>query len=282
MRISITIGRVAGTAGVVGAAAVIVALFGPGMPDAHADVWAPLVEAAGFITPIAAGDRMVTGTALVNGQTFHYRSGHSRQDVDAFLDASAARFRIAAAGSRPLLQPASLIRAQGAGVVSGFRLPPPYTAPALDARFRRFLQTTRLSDLGEFHMVAAFVADGTSFIEFVANADVRLDRLLPVDGGDAPGEDLPGVRRPDGLQRFLTVEHGSGAASSRTVLYRARDGRSRAAAFVGAMRAAGWTPDPLLNTAAVAHVTDGGRECFVGDGRGGTDALVVLVCRNQQ
>jgi hypothetical protein len=149
----------------------------------------------------------------------------------------------------------------------------------LSERLRTFLETKRLGDFGQFHLISAYEQDGTVFIDFTPGEGVRIDTLLPSGGQDAPGEDLRGVRRPAGLQRLLTIEHGEGPTWSRTWIYRAGDGGEAVAEFRRAFVAAGWTEGPL-RAPQVAHFSDNQHECFIGGSGTGGNSAVVLVYRN--
>jgi hypothetical protein len=276
MRIAL---RLALTSAVIAGAAAFAILFGPGVGRAHADIYWPLVDAAGFLVPPPGSRGQVTrGDVLVNGQTFHYLAGRSGLSLGRVLDSYEQQFQSSLGAGAPL-NTASRIEGQGAGIVSGIRFGRVASAEVLRDRAERFAHSTRLADLGAFHMVAAFADRGTTFIEFTAGADVRLDTLLPRGSDDAPGDEPAGVRRPAGFQRLLTIEHGRDATWSRTTIYRdRRPDRRGANAFVEALRRGGWTADPVV-AGRISHYTNGGDEAFVGDAASGDMRATILVYR---
>jgi len=252
------------TRGAVAAAIAAVVFVGLRARPAFADIFAPRRQESGFLAPPDGGTRVRKATALVNGQTFHIAIGHSRQRLDDVLAhfegqlSTAARF----GGGR-------------VGVVSGLRIDPLARPADLATRLKRFASSTRLRDVGELHVITAFQDRGTVFIEFTPDPDVRLAGILPAGQADAPGSDVIGVRRPEGLQRLLTIQPGGAAAGSRTIIYRTRDAAAAARAFRQEFIAAAWTAGPATG-GGVEHFSDGRREVFVSGGFAGSAAVVVV------
>lgn len=264
---------------IVSGAVLFLVFFGPHATPVHADIYAPLARVSGFLAPPpGGGDAVRFGTVLVNGQMFHYSIGRSKLSLDVVLTYYERQFDAPGPDGKPVSSAARL-QGEGAGVVAGVRLGMLSHPPDLAARLRN-PAAARLSDLGRFHVVSAFEQDGTVFVEFTPDDDVRVSQLLPAGGEDAPGEDLAGVRRPGGLQRLLTIEHGEGPDWSRTLIYRARDGRAAVADFRGALGQAGWTANPYADSPELGHYTDGKRECFLGGAGLGSNSTVILVHRS--
>jgi len=272
-----TFGRVLASGALVAAAVAFLVSFGPRATPAYADIYVPLASAAGFLSPPPGGPPLQTGKALVNGQTFRYAIGQSKLDLNRLLSHYEDQFRTTVS-SGPI-STAVRIQGAGAGVITGVLFRPLRHPADLTDRLRGFAETTQLNALGQVHVVVAYANQGTVFLDFVPGDDVRLKTLLPAGTEDAPGEDLEGVRRPAGLQRVMTVEHGEGPAWSQTYIYRASDGTAAAADFRGALATAGWAANPLFDSPVVQHYTNGRHECFVGGTGLGKDAIVILVHR---
>mgnify|MGYP001812920903 FL=1 len=95
---------------------------------------------------------------------------------------------------------------------------------SLAARFARFVQTGDLADLGGLRYAYAHRArtDAARTLLFTLWSDgsLPLGSLIPRAGLDSPGEDLPGVPRPEGATRLLSFHET--AAPSRIAVYRNR------------------------------------------------------------
>ena len=271
--------RIVASALLVAGAAVFLATWGPGAAPASADVFGPLIEAAGFLPSPDSRAQLRTGTATVNGQPFEYAIGHTRQRLEDVLDHYARQFDVAIAG-QPVRSTAVRFDGANAGVVSGFLVGPVITAAIDAAKQGKPAPPVRLSDVTRFHMISAYRQDGTVFIEFTPGAAVRLGDLFPAGTADAAGEDVPAVRRPDGLQRLLTIEHGEGKTWSRTLVYRAATAEAAGAGYRAALRAAGWRESPLPVSSAVAHFSNGSRELFVGTAAATDPGVLVVVFRH--
>jgi len=276
-RIPAIAGRVIASGVLVTGAVAFLVSFGPRATPAYADIYVPLASAAGFLSPPAGGPPLRTGKALVNGQEFRYAIGQTKLDLDRLLSHYEDQFRTGAAPGS--IMKAVRLQGDGAGVITGMLSRPLRHPQDLDDRVREFGETTQLSALGQFHVIAAYTNQGTIFVDFMPGDDVRLTTLVPRGSGDAPGEDLKGVNRPSGLQRVITIEHGEGPAWSRTYIYRAADGPAAADSFRGALNVGGWTPTPAFDSPAVQHYTNGRQECFVGGAGLGKDGIAILVYR---
>lgn len=279
MKLRVFAGKIVASGALLAVAAVFLVFFGPRPTPAYADIYGPLTQAAGFLAPPPGSPTLRVGTALVNGQPFEYAIGRSVLRLDDVLGHYERQFETKTPASDQPLSTAARVQGPGAGVVAGVRFGPLLRPGEFTQRIRTFGETKRLADFGQFHLVSAFEQQGTVFIEFTSGASARIDRLLPAGAADAPGEDPPGVRRPDGLQRFLTIEHGEGRTWSRTIIYRAQDSRAAVGEFGRAFAAAGWVQNPAIAPGAVAHFSDGQRESFVGGAGKDRDSAVVLVLR---
>jgi hypothetical protein len=263
-------------ASLVGATAFLL-LVGPASPPAFADIFGAAVNPVFLAPPGGHRSAPRRETLLVNGQTFHMSIGHTPRSPEDVLAEFERQFDVTVPGSRDRVTSAAAALGGRAGAVAGIQMSGASTsirsgAPGLG----RLAETGRLSDVGRFHLVLALQQRDTVFVDLSTGDDVNLRTLFPADGGDAPGADVPGIQRPAGLQRMLTIEHGAGPAQSRTVIYRSVDGRSPTAAFQHAFRAAGWTRNPLTPGGALVHFTGHGRDAFVGGGDGdGSTAVVV-------
>ncbi len=277
MKLIPALGRFFGSGALVAGAAAFLWFYGPASTPAGADIYGPLVRAAGFLPPPDGRVALMTGTSLVNGQHFHYAIGHTTLQLSRVLDHYERQFEVHVPGGSPI-RGAFRTESRTAGIVSGFHFGP--LLPVSGTTTPRPSGTpARLNDLARFHMVSAYKQDGTVFIEFTPGDDVTFERLMPPPGQDAVGEDLAGVRRPAGLQRVLTIEHGTGPAWSRTLIYRPTDPARDGADFRSAFAASGWSSDPLIESSAVGHYTDGRRECFVGTAGTGDEAVLIVVYR---
>jgi len=276
-RILVTAGRVLASGAVVAGAVAFLVSFGPRATPVYADIYVPLASAAGFLSPPPGGPPLQTGKALVNGQTFRYAIGQSKLELDQLLSHYERQFSTSVS-SGPITT-AVRVQGAGAGVITGMLFRPLRHPEDLTKRLRGFAETTQLNALGQVHVITAYANQGTVFIDFVPGDDVHLKTLLPAGHDDAPGQDLEGVRRPSGLQRVMTVEHGDGPTWSRTYIYRASDSAAAVADFRGALAAGGWMANPLFDSPVVQHYTNGRQECFVGGAGLGKDAIVILVYR---
>jgi len=271
--------RLVASGALVVAAVTFLLWFGPRPTPVYADVYVPLARAAGFLAPPPGGAHVRMSTALVNGQVFKYIVGQSKLNLETVLKHYEEQFQTTETTSGTRLRTARRLNGKGAGVVTGI-LRGPVTHPQdVNADALEFARTTRLGALGQFHVIAAYASQGTVFIDFMPADDVRLDQLFPKGKEDAPGSDLEGVRRPAGLQRFLTIEHGSGQSLSRTRIYRAENSVAAVAEFGGALAAGGWKPNTAFDSSVVRHFTYGQRDCLVGGASEGRDAFVILVDR---
>ena len=265
--------RLLASGAIVIAAATFAWVTGPRSVVVHANIYAPLVASAGFLLPPPGGSSpRRTGTVLVNGARFEYSIGRSASSLDAVLSHYERQFEAIDPSGRKISSGVRL-RGDGAGVVAGLRISALRQSDGLSNRVKVFAERGRLRDLGEFHVVSAFEQQGTVFIDFTPASDAAVQSLLPQGTTDAPGEDIRGVVRPDGLQRLLTVDHGD---SSRTLIYRTRDGRWASGAFRRALENAGWTRNTSLPSDGIAHYSDGTREAFVASTSGDDAALVVV------
>lgn len=273
------VARVAASGVLVAVAVAFLYWVGPRPVPVYADVYVPLAKAAGFLAPPSGGAQVRMSTALVNGQAFKYIVGHSKRDLESVLAHYEHQFRTTEATTGARLPTARRVNGRDAGVVSGI-LRGPVTHPSdVNADVFEFARTTRMGALGQFHVILAYASQGTVFVDFMPADEVRLDRLFPKGRDDAPGTDLDGVHRPEGLQRFLTIEHGAGQSMSRTRIYRAENSVAAVAGFGGALAAAGWQPNTELDSPFVRHFTNGRRDCLVGGATDGKDAVVILVDR---
>lgn len=271
------LGKMTATAFVLAAAGVFLVFMGPNAPRAYADIYTPLIRAAGLLPPPPGpGSPMRYGKALVNGQIFEYAIGHSKMRLDDALGYFERQFDTVSPGGGPI-STASRFDFPDGGIVAGIQLGHVTTPDLLD-RLRQFSASTELATLGNFHVVSAFSQDGTVFIDFMPARTVKLTGLLPHGPEDAAGEDVPGVRRPEHLQRVTTIEHGEGPAWSRTNVYRTADADAALAAFKREFNAAGWG-SLAPPEAPVAHLSDGRGECFLGIAGHGGDGAVVVVYR---
>ncbi len=264
---------------IVAGAVAFLFFFGPRPTPAYADIYSPLADAAGLLVPPPGSGKLRIGNALVNGQPFQYSIGHSRMRLDDVLTHYEQQLEVQMPGSRAPVSTATRVEGLGAGVVAGMAFAPLSQPSEFFDRLRRFAVTKRANDFGRFHLVSAYQQEGTVFIDFTPGDEARIDKLLPAAGEDAPGEDLPAVQRPDGLQRMLTIEHGEGLSWSRTMIYRARDSRVAVDDFRQAFNRAGWTSNPLTASAAVLHYSDGRRESFVGGAGNDHNGAVIVVYR---
>jgi hypothetical protein len=272
--------KILASSAVVYAAVMFLLFVGPPATTVHADIYAHLVGAAGLLEPPPGGGAPVrTGHVLVNGRNFEYTIGHSGLSLKDVLDHYQHQFDMVGARKGQLLSRATRFEGNGAGVVVGMRFGPIDHPFDIADRLRTFAATSRVNDLARIHIISAYAQHGTVFLDFTPSDEVRLTDLVPQGTDDAPGEDLDGVQRPDGLQRMMTIEHGEGAARSRSTIYRTSDGEAAVVAFREALSRAMWTPDPSFETPNVAHYADGHRDCFVGGSGRGANAAVVLVCR---
>jgi hypothetical protein len=275
--------RLAASGLVLSGAVVFVISFGPRATPAHADIYGPLLQAAGFLpAPPGSGTTQRAGEVRLNGQTFTYVVGRSELPLDAVLSHYERQFVVERPDGQPPLATAARVEAPGAGVVAGVRLGALEPVGGIAARAERFARTMRLGDFGRFHVVSAYEQQGTVFIEFAAGDDVELRTLMPVGAADAPGLDPEGVPRPPGLQRAFTIEvdRQSAGAGGPTVVYRAADARAAAAAFRRGFLASGWRENAAVSSEALAHYVRQGRECFVGGLNAQHAGAVVLVCRS--
>ena len=272
-------GKVIASGAILAAALVFLIFFGPRPTPAYAEIYGPLARAAGFLPPPPGSPALRIGRALVNGQPFDYAIGRSSLRLDDILTHYERQFQTKTPASDAPLSTAARVQGPGAGAVAGMRFGPLLHPGEFSERFRTFSETKRLNDFAQFHLISAFEQQGTVFIEFTPGETARIDRLLPAGSDDAPGEDPAGVRRPAGLQRLLTIEHGEGRTWSRSIIYRAQDSRPAVEEFRRAFGSAGWTHNPAVESPAVAHFTDGQRECFVGGAGAGLDSVIALVLR---
>jgi len=126
--------------------------------------------------------------------------------------------------------------------------------PDLRARWEKFLQTGNLGVLGVANTLIAFREPGakqTGYMRLWTGPDFNLLKLLPSEGEDPPGKEMPDMPGPDGARRFLSVEEMNDQAGSVTNCYLVR-GRSvdRVRSDVTSrLRAAGWSqglPEDLI------------------------------------
>lgn len=262
---------------VTGAVAFLIG-YGPAVTTVQADVYGPLVTAAGFLPPPpgAQGEHR-SGRVLVNGGAFNYSIGRSRLSVERVLTHYETQFTVLTPGSGRPISSAVRLADQGAGIVAGFRLNGRKPDAMLD--LQRFANTRRLNDLAEFHMVSAYSQGGTVYIEFTPSNEVQLDRLLPQGTEDAPGEDLPFLRRPEGLQRLLTIEQGEESHRSRTLIYRSSANPDAMSQIADGLGRTGWLANPLGGQSTIAHYSRDGEECFLGRAGTGASSVLLLVHR---
>ncbi len=294
-RIATAAAKAAASVVVLSGAAAFVSSFGPRPVVLHADVYAPLLRSAGFLAPPAASGRTLReGRVTVNGAPFTYVIGRSDLPLDAVLSHYERQFQLPRSIG-PAIRSASRVDGRGAGAVAGVKFGPVDHPGGMSERLAALAESGRLNDFGAFHVISAFEQDGTVFVDFTPAPEVTVQNLIPPQGGDAPGEDVRGVRRPDGLRRLFTVEHGTGGTWSRTLIYgaaaatgsaadsaaadsAAADSVDAASQFSRAFSAAGWKRNPGLS-GAVGHYTDGRREAFVAGAGSGPGAIVIVVHR---
>lgn len=159
----------------------------------------------------------------INGQTFWLNTGNTERPVEEVLDWFEVRCMDHDGGlgeqleetletadvevDSRLLDPT--IRESEAGR-RGFVAcldPGPQTLGIEDvaARVQSFMNTLRLSDIGDFRF--AYVKKGrrkTIFITLWTEGTIDLGAMF-AEGGDVPGADVPGVPRPRGFRRILSV-----------------------------------------------------------------------------
>jgi len=272
--------RTAATGVVLSGSLVFVSLFGPRPTPVHAEIYAPLAAATGFMAlPGGEGTKVRNGKVLVNGVAFNYVVGHSPLSLDAVLSHYEKQFETRDESGTKLAS-GTRLQVNGAGAVAGLRFGKMVQVSDAVNRAAAFASTGRLSALGDFHLISAYSQRGTVFIDFTPGENVTVASLLPQGTADAPGEDLAGVHRPAGLQRLLTIEHGNEGDWSRTLIYRARDARGTFGAFQRALMAGGWIRNPVVQSPDVVHFADATRECFLATAAGsGGDATVILVHR---
>jgi len=272
--------RATASVGLLVAAGAFLFHFGPGASPASADIFSPLLRSAGFVLP-ASGAKARVGQVLVNGGVFDYVLGHTSLPLHTVLDHYQRQFEVRDPASGRVIAGATRVDGDGSGVVTGARMRAGRDPGQWANRLELMATSFRLAELARFHLISAYSQPGgTVFIDFSTGADLRLDQLLPPTGHDAPGQDVTGVRRPGGLQRVMTIEHGEGSELSRTIIYRAADGRLAADAFGRAFAAAGWTANESTAATGFAHYSDGRRECFVAGTGGPGHATVILVHRS--
>lgn len=279
MRIVIITGKLAASGAIVAGALAFVFFLGPRTTPAYADIYAPLANAAGFLSPPGGGSSVRISKALVNGQAFQYSIGHSRLNLDDVLMHYERQFEMIGPASGKSISTAARVQGRAAGVVVGVRLGPLTHPGDITERLQKFRSTTQMKALGQFHVISAYAQQGTVYIDLTPSDDIRLGTLLPTGTDDAPGEDLQGVVRPLGLQRLLTIEHGEGPTWSRTLIYRASNPDDATADFGRAFAAGGWSRNTLVDSPVVSHYTDGRRECFLGGSGLDKNGIVILVYR---
>lgn len=274
------IGRLIGSGAFITAALAFLWIFGPRPTPVRADIYASLASSAGFLLPPGGeGSTLRHGKVLINGATFNYVLGHSRQSLDAVLSHYEKQFEARDAGGKTLSS-ATRLDTDGAGVVAGMHFGTIRHPSQMAERVGKFATSGRLGDLAQFHMISAYAQKGTVFIDFTPAADVTVQSLLPPVDKDAPGEDVQGIIRPANLQRLFTVEHGDERDWSRTLIYRAGDPRASVDAFRRSFASAGWSGNPVFEGQDVAHFTDGQRECFLAGSGSGASSVVILIQRN--
>lgn len=191
--------------------------------SAHADV-ARLFRGAGADTMRYPGAPLEPARVLqLNGIRISFRT----QTVEAPLDdvllhyESLCTRRDAGLAERLSVQSA---RTEDAGHVACLDMgDAPRDLHSLARRFVRFSKTGNLNELGAFRYVSAsrvsdISGDYTFILTVWADSSLNLFRMLPADGLDAGGSDIPKVPRPPGSHRILSAwEIG---APSGIVVYR--------------------------------------------------------------
>jgi hypothetical protein len=183
-------------------------------------------------------------TITINGADVTLRSTTVAGPLAGALDAAQARCNGADALIDPSLREddgevgyvACFDRAAGLGPIDFYRAA------------RRFLDDGDLSGLGAFHYTyARATATGTHLIE--ARFDgLHLAAMFPASG-DAPGDDIDGLPRPQHARRLLSAASPAGD-DYHIVVYRIPDAalEATATAYRAAMSAAGWdvrvAPEP--------------------------------------
>lgn len=144
------------------------------------------------------------------------------------------------------------IRFQGKGwggfstIVAGDPSSANYTNEMLD-RFRAFKKTGLVKDLGDPKIVVAFDDPSRGDVQYfnVWPGDDFDQRKVapPKDGGDAAGDDLDGVPRPQGSRRTLSFAQEHGDVAYQIAVYENAhgDADSTLAGWYTAMDGAGWS-----------------------------------------
>jgi len=181
---------------------------------------------------------------LLNGQVFHVVTGHSERSVRETLEFY--RTKLEDQAKAPTLG----LRTLGFHQISeesGFLLlVDPLSQSALKAVAA---QEELFTSAGPLRMVTAVRrAHGADYLVAWTDEPLRVESLSPSDDLDAPGRDVPGVPRPIGSVRGLSLfEPAAGYGLITYQLPGSPESSLRAAR--DALRSAGFQEDPDLRTA---------------------------------
>jgi len=179
-------------------------------------------------------------TLVFNGQQIHLSSGTTRHELGQVLDyyeqhcldhdgglideldtfaADHPEVRL----NTEMMDPIIRSERGDRGVVACLYMEETGGAEAFMERYRRYQDSGDLSEVGDMRYIYAEEADrGTHFVAFWTDGPFVLREMLPADG-DAPGQDMDDVARPDEVRRFLSVRE-SGAPQRMTVYLADRNG----------------------------------------------------------
>ncbi|MBW2460470.1 MAG: hypothetical protein JRH11_02405 [Deltaproteobacteria bacterium] len=182
-------------------------------------------------------------TLVFNGQRIHLSSGKSPHDLHQVLDfyeghcldhdgglmheldsfvADHPEVQLNTDAMDPILRTES----GGRGVVACLYMEATDGTKGFMERYHRYAGSGDLSEIGDMRYIYAEEDKdedgGTHFVAFWTDGPFVLREMLPAEG-DAPGQDIRDVERPDGLRRFLSV-HEAGAPQAMTVYVSEEDG----------------------------------------------------------
>ncbi len=219
-------------------------------------------------------------SVLLNGFPLFVETGRTNKRVNEVLDFYQQRYQGGAL--KELAGKPVAVRRDGADTGTLMTVEVPDKATALQMMDGK----RTLSSAGPLRMVYARRSGiSTDYMAIWSDRAMPPTILQPVQSGDAPGQDVPGVPRPDGVRTMTFAEPKAGYL---LVMYRVNQSPESALLSTASRIAAsgGWIKDPQFSGAAekrrqlVARFSQGVRDVVVTARQGKSGTQITYLARD--